>query len=85
MANDSIDAIAKVECRSEGRGDEYPVAVVIGGERIEIVEVIDRAVIASIVAGEAVRQRYWVELEDGRRCELSRVAPDGAWRVKFEG
>ena len=84
MTNDPIDAIANVECRSEGRGDEYPLAVVVGGERFEIVYVIDRAIIASIVAGEAVRQRYWVELEDGRRCELSRFAPDWAWRVKFE-
>ena len=84
MVGDPIDTIADVECRSEGRGDEYPVAVVVGRERFEIVDVIDRAVIASIVAGEAVRHRFWVQLEDGRRCELNRVAPDGAWRVKFE-
>ena len=85
MIEGPLDAIAHVECRSEGKGDEYPIAVFIGGERFRIVDVIDRAIITSIVAGEAVRQRFWVELEDGRRCELSRIAPDGAWRVKFEG
>jgi hypothetical protein len=46
--------------------------------------VIDRATVTSIEAGEPVRQRLWVELEDGRRCELTRIIPDGVWRVRVE-
>jgi hypothetical protein len=82
MADDLISAIARVECRSEGRGEEKPVAVVFGRDRLEIVEVLDRAMISSIEAGERVRHRLWVELEDGQRCELTRVDPDGEWRVR---
>jgi len=79
-----ILAVARVECRSEGRGEEKPIAVIIGGERLEIVDVLDRAIITSVEAGEPVRHRFWVVLEDGRRCELTRVTPDGTWMVKVE-
>jgi hypothetical protein len=82
MSEDLISTIAKVECRSESRGDEIPVAVVFGSDRIEIIEIVDRAMVTSIEAGEPVRHRLWVELEDGRRCELTRLEPDGEWRVK---
>jgi hypothetical protein len=85
MVKDLISSIAQVECRSEGRGEEKPVAVVFAGERFEIVDVLDRAIITSIDAGGPIRHRLWVELEDGRRCELIRIAPDGAWRVRIEG
>lgn len=84
MPGDLIPTIARVKCRSEGRGEEIPVAVIIGEERFDIVGVIDRAMITNIEAGEPVRHRWWVELEDGRRCELTRVEPDGEWRVKME-
>jgi len=82
MSEDLISTIARVECRSEGRGEEKPVAVVIGGKRLEIVDVLDRAMITSIEAGKPVRHRIWVELEDGRRCELTRVMPEGRWLVR---
>ena len=84
MTPPPIDIVANVECRSEGRGEEKPVAVVISGDRIEIVDVVDRAIVTSIEAGEPIRHRLWVELEDGRRCELTRTEPDGAWRVRVE-
>ena len=84
MTEDLISTIARVECRSEGCGEEKPVAVVIGGKRVEIVDVLDRAMITSIEAGEPVRHRIWVELEDGQRCELTRVTPDGTWMVRVE-
>ena len=84
MGKDLISTIARVECRSEGHGEEKPVAVVIGGERVEIVDVLDRAMITSIEAGEPVRHRLWVALEDGQRCELTRVTPDGTWMVRVE-
>ena len=84
MSSDQISVIARVECRSEGQGEENPVAVIFDNERLAIIDVLDRALMTSIEAGEPVRQRVWVELENGQRCELTRVAPDGAWRVKFE-
>ena len=64
---------AKVECRSEGRGEEIPVAVAFGNIRLEIVDVLDRAMITSVEAGEPVRHRFWVVLEDGQRCFLHTV------------
>ena len=84
MPDDFMSAIARVECRSEGRGEEKPVAVIIGGERLEIVDVLDRAMITSVETGKPVRHRLWVELKDGQRCELTRVTPDGTWMVKVE-
>jgi len=84
MSSPTIPTIARVECRSEGRGDETPVAVILGTERLEIVDVIDRAIFTSVEAGKPVRHRLWVELEDGRRCELNRIDPDGVWRVRVE-
>ena len=59
-------------------------AVIFGDDRIEIVAVLDRAVVTSVEAGEPVRHRLWVELEDGRRCELTRIEPDGEWRVNIQ-
>ena len=84
MIDDLIPMIARVECRSEGQGEETPVAVVLGSNRFEIADVLDRAMITGIDAGEPVRHRLWVELEDGQRCELTRVTPDGKWMVKIE-
>jgi hypothetical protein len=84
MSRSAIPTIARVECRSEGRGEETPVAVILGNERLEIVDVIDRAMVTSVEAGQPVRHRMWVELEHGRRCELTRIEPDGTWRVRIE-
>jgi hypothetical protein len=84
MTRDFISVVARVECRSEGRGEERPIAVWIGDQRLEIVNVVDRAVVTSVAAGEPVRHRLWVELDDGRRCELTRIEPDGEWRVNIQ-
>jgi hypothetical protein len=83
VGEDTVPLIARVECRSEGRGEERPVAVWMGGDRLEIVDVIDCAMVSSAHAGEPIRHRLWVELEDGSRCELIRVLPDGKWRVNI--
>jgi hypothetical protein len=40
--------------------------------------------ITSVEAGEPVRHRFWVVLEDGQRCELTRVTPAGTWMVRVE-
>jgi hypothetical protein len=84
MSADLLTTIAQVECRSESRGEERPIAVWFADQRLEIVDVIDRAIVTSIEAGEPVRHRLWVELEDGKRCELTRIDPDGPWRVRVE-
>ncbi|MFV2072884.1 MAG: hypothetical protein ACC742_09575 [Thermoanaerobaculales bacterium] len=81
MTDERIPVIARVECRSESTAEEYPVAVWIGGKRLEIVEVIDRAVISSVEAGHPVRQRLRVEVADGTRCELDRILPEGSWKT----
>ncbi len=82
MNRPGISLIAKVVCREESRGEEQPIAVVIGGERFEIVNVIDRAMVTSIEAGQPIKHRLWVEIEDARKLELSRTLPDGTWRAK---
>lgn len=82
MHERSIPLIAKVECQSQSRGDDVPVAVVIRGERFEIVETIDRAMVTSIDAGRPITHRLWVKLDDQRRLELHRILPDGPWRVR---
>ena len=84
MTCPQIDIVAKVECRSESRGEEQPIAVWFADQRLEIVDVIDRARVTSVEAGQPVRHRLWVELENGKRCELSRNEPDGTWRVRIE-
>ena len=84
MSDHLVSTIARAECRSEGREEEYPIAVWIGDQRLEIIHVIDRAMVTSVEAGEPVRHRLWVELEDGRRCELTRIEPEGEWRVKVQ-
>ena len=84
MTRHRISIVARVECRSESRGEEHPIAVWFANQRLEIVDVIDRAMVTSVEAGGPVRHRLWVELEDGKKCELTRTEPDGTWRVKVE-
>jgi hypothetical protein len=81
MKNHPIPVIATVECQSQARGEDRPVAVVIAGERFEIVDTHDRAMVTGADAGGPITHRLWVEVSDGRRFELHRVLPDGPWRV----
>ena len=76
-----IPLVARVECRSESRSEEQPVAVVIGGVRHPVSAVVDDTVVGSGLAGGPVRRRVRVELADGSRLDLERVLPDGEWRV----
>jgi hypothetical protein len=82
MKKAGLSLIAKVECREESHAQEQPVAVVIGGERFEITNIVERAMVTGIEAGQPIRNRMWVEIEDGRNLELSRTLPDGRWMVK---
>ena len=81
MPPQRVALVAKVECRSESRGEERPVALTVGGRRIGIVDILERSVVAAAVAGEPVRARFTVELEDGSRVLLERSLPAGDWRV----
>ena len=81
MPQQRVALVAKVECRSESRGDERPIALTVGGRRIGIVDILERSFVAAAVAGEPVRARFAVELEDGSRVLLERSLPAGDWRV----
>jgi len=76
-----VPLIAKVECRSEGSPEQRPVALWIGGVRLEVDEILDDSVIGAADAGGLSGRRLRVRLED--RCELvlERVLPEGEWRV----
>jgi hypothetical protein len=76
-----VPVIARVECRSEGTGEQRPVAVWLGGTRIAVAEVLDDAIHGSAVAGGVHRRHLVVRLVDGRSLTLEREAPQGEWRV----
>ena len=76
-----IPILARVECRSETAGEDTPLALWICGERLEITDVIDRAVLGGTDAGAPHRHRLWVEVTNGRRFELVRTLPAGRWLV----
>jgi len=68
----SIPVIATVECRSQTRGEDVPVAIVIAEQRFEIVETHDRALVTGVDAGGPITHRLWVEISDGRRFQIHR-------------
>jgi hypothetical protein len=80
MSPRRVPLIARVECRADSRAEERPVAVSIGGRRIGVVDVIDRALVTSATAGGPVCARFVVELEDGTVVALERTMPGGGWR-----
>ncbi len=77
----SVEPLVRVESRSEGSGEQRPVGVRIGGERLEVRRVIHDAVEGSAVAGAPTHRRLLVELEDGAQLDLRRRLPDGPWRL----
>lgn len=77
-----LPMIARVECRSEGRGDDRPVAVWIGGRRVPITSVTDERLEGPAEAGRPVRHVARVALQDGRVLRLERTLPEGRWRVE---
>ncbi|PWB77713.1 MAG: hypothetical protein C3F15_02790 [Holophagae bacterium] len=81
MPQQRVSLVAKVECRSESRGEERPIALTVGGRRIGIVDTLERALVSAADAGGPVRARFTVELEDGSLVLLERSLPAGDWRV----
>ena len=81
MPPQRVALVAKVECRSESRGEERPIALTLGGERITVAVILERSFVAAAAAGEPVRARFTVELEDGSVAQLERSLPAGDWRV----
>jgi hypothetical protein len=76
-----VPVIATVECRSEGSGEQRPVAVRLGGDLIEVVEILLDSVIGTVEAGGVNRRDVVVVLADGQHLSLRRKLPDGDWRV----
>jgi len=81
MPQQRVALVAKVECRSESRGEERPIALTVGGRRISVVDILERALFSEADAGAPVRARFTVELEDGSLVLLERSLPAGDWRV----
>jgi len=77
--------LARVECRSESKGEERPVAVWIGGCRVVVVRIISDAVLGPAEAGLPVRRQVDVDTEDGQSFRLDRELPHGEWRVFIIG
>jgi hypothetical protein len=80
MSASKVRLIARVECWAGSRGEERPAALAIGGHRIGVVDILERALVTSPDAGEPVVARFLVELEDGAVVALERTLPDGQWR-----
>ncbi|HHQ48362.1 MAG TPA: hypothetical protein ENK19_05700 [Acidobacteria bacterium] len=76
-----LPLIARVECRSEARGEDRPVAVWIGGRRWAIGTLSHEHLEGPREAGGTVRHVAVATLEDGRRLRLERRLPEGPWRV----
>ncbi len=76
-----ISLIARVECRSEARGEDRPVAVWIGGRRFAIERLSQEHLAGPSEAGGLVRHVATAALEDGRHLRLERTLPEGPWRV----
>ena len=76
-----VPIVARVECRSDTGGEDTPLALWMGGERLEITDVLDRAVLGGTEAGAPHRHRLWVEVANGGRFELVRTLPAGRWLV----
>jgi hypothetical protein len=78
----ALDLVARVECRSEGSGEEHPVAVWLADRRCLVCGVLTDAVVGPVAAGAPAERRLLVVLEEGTRLELRRRLPDGSWRVR---
>jgi len=76
-----VPLIARVECRSDSRGEERPVAVWIGGERLRVVKLKNQRIQGPAEAGRPSFYVAEATLRDGREVELERRLPDGEWRV----
>jgi len=82
---DLLQLLARVECRSESEGEERPVAVWIGGRRVEVERIVADAVIGPAEAGLSVRRQVDAETVDGRRLRVERELPHGEWSVFLLG
>ncbi len=81
MRQRHVPLVARVECRAESRGEERPIALTVGGRRIGVTDILERALVTAVDAGAPVRARFTLELEDGSLVLLERLMPTGEWRV----
>ncbi len=76
-----VPLIAKVECRSDTKGEERPVAVWIAGERFRVTRLRRQHLRGAAEAGAPAFYVADATLRDGREVRLERKLPDGVWRV----
>jgi hypothetical protein len=69
----------RVECYAGYKGDETPRAVVLEGERLEIVKVLSRKKVLDRDTGQ-VRDTWRCRLENGRTVAIERLE-GGIWRI----
>ena len=85
MNNGSPDATdATVEFYAGHRGDETPRAVVIGGRRLEVRQVLDRGRTLDAATG-SVRETWRCRLEDGRVVTVDRLESGPGRSVSVSG
>ncbi len=76
-----VPLIARVECRSDTKGEERPVAVWVAGERFRVVRLSRQHLRGPAKAGEPAFYVAYASLRDGREVRLERKLPNGSWRV----
>ncbi|NOZ78887.1 MAG: hypothetical protein GXP48_06880 [Acidobacteria bacterium] len=76
-----LPLIARVECRSDTKGEERPVAVWIAGERFRVTHLARQHLRGPMKAGAPAFYVATATLRDGRQVKLERKLPGGPWRV----
>ena len=74
----------RVECRSETRADERPVAVWLEGERLIVTELLDQWFDAGLTRDEARRRIFKLRLETGQVVFIEQDEGTGAWALRPE-
>ena len=72
----------QVECRSGHKANEYPVAFVSRGERLEVAEIVDRWYEGGIDPEQAVIDYFRVRSEDGRAFILMYAGHLDQWFIR---
>ena len=70
----------EIECYSGYKENETPRSVVIGGQRIEVAEILERKRVREAGTG-ATSEVFVCRLEDGERMCLER-SEDGSWKIR---
>jgi len=72
----------RVECHSGWRGEETPRAILLGQERYEVEEVLDRWYDGGADSGRPVLRIFRVRLRTGETVLLEQDEGTGAWSLR---